>query len=72
MFGQQELEYLGHIITPHGVKADQGKIQAMLDWPKLTTITKLQGFLGLTEYYRKFVLNYGILAKLVTQVLKKG
>ena len=30
-FGQQELEYLGHIVTAHGVKVDQNKIQAMLD-----------------------------------------
>jgi len=30
-FGQQELEYLVHIITIHGVKVDQHKIKAMLD-----------------------------------------
>ena len=34
-FGQQELEYLGHIINSHGVKVDPGKIEAMLQWVKL-------------------------------------
>lgn len=62
MFGQQELEYLDHIITLQGVKVDQNKIQAMIDWLKSNTVIKLRGFLGLIGYYRKFVQNYGLIA----------
>ena len=43
-FGQQELEYLGHIVTHQGVKVDQGKIDAMAAWPRPTNISELRGF----------------------------
>ena len=50
-FGQQEVYYLGHIISPKGVSANPNKIQCMKSWPTLTTITSQHGFLGLTGHY---------------------
>ncbi|CAF1330915.1 unnamed protein product [Rotaria sp. Silwood1] len=57
-FCRKELKYLGHIITPDGIKPEPGLIDSVKLFPQPTRLKDIQSFLGLTGYYRKFIKDY--------------
>ena len=57
-FGMSQVQYLGYIIDEHGVHVDSTKVQVIQDWPALTTLMELRNFLGLANFYRRFVLGF--------------
>jgi hypothetical protein len=70
-FAQRSIAYLGHAVSNSRVTMDPSKIQAVLDWPTLTNLKELRGFLGLAGYYRKFIKHFAILSKPLLDLLRK-
>ncbi|KAJ8627132.1 hypothetical protein MRB53_020439 [Persea americana] len=51
---------------------DGSKVRAIVDWEPPTKVTKLQSFLGLVNYYRRFIKGYSNITTPLTDMLKKG
>ncbi len=65
-FFRSSLKFLGHIVSARGVQLDPDKVAVVQEWPVPRTATQVRQFLGLTNYFRKFIQGYGSLAKPLT------
>jgi hypothetical protein len=66
------VQYMGYIVDEHGVHVDLAKIQVIHDWPTPTTLTKIRSFLGLANFYRRFVLGFSHSAWALIHMKKGG
>lgn len=63
---------MGHVISSDGVATDPEKISTVANWQTPSSTKELHSFLGLAGYYRKFVRHFGIIAKPLTELLRKN
>jgi hypothetical protein len=66
------VHYLGYIIDQHGLHVDPTNIQVIRDWPSPTTFTELRSFLGLANFYHRFVLGFSHIAWALSQINRGG
>ena len=53
--GQGQVEYLGHVVDGTGIHPTEDKVQAIKEAPVPKDITQLRAFVGLINYYGKFI-----------------
>jgi RNase H-like domain found in reverse transcriptase len=71
MFRKEEVGYLGFIVRKRQVKMDLRKVEAVSKWPIPQNQKKVRGFLGLVNYYQKFIHRYAHMAVLLNELLRK-
>jgi len=54
----REVEFLGVVIGPKGVEMQKEKMEGVLNWPAPRNIKEVQKFLGLANYYRRFIKDF--------------
>ena len=65
------VEFLGYVIDAEGIKATPKKVEAICKAPKPKNITELRSFLGLVNYYRKFISQLASITQPLNQLLCK-
>ena len=71
-FHTKELNFLGYIISPEGVKMANDRVRTILDWEPPTSIKEVQMFMGFANFYRRFIPNFSGICKPITDLLKGG
>ena len=71
-FGQKSVKFLGHVISKHGVQPDPDKIKAIKEYPVPRKVKDVRAFLGLANYYRKFVKDFAKIAGPLHDLTKKA
>ena len=67
----REVEFLGVIISPKGVEMQKEKIEGVLNWPVPRNIKEVQKFLGLANYYRRFIKDFAKIAAPLHVLVRK-
>uniref|UniRef100_A0A803QPS3 Reverse transcriptase domain-containing protein n=1 Tax=Cannabis sativa TaxID=3483 RepID=A0A803QPS3_CANSA len=55
---RQEVKFLGHWVGQGKLRIDEGKVKAIMEWPVPKKVAEWRSFLGLANYYRKFIKGY--------------
>ena len=71
-FAQPKVHFLGHVVSQGELRMDEEKVKAIQDWKAPTKVTELHSFIGLANYYRKFISGYSTKVAPLTELLKKN
>jgi hypothetical protein len=71
-FWLKEVSFLDHIISEGGISIDPSKVKDVLSWNTLQNVLDIRSFLGLAEYYRRFIEGFSKISKPMTKLLEKG
>ncbi|BHF82504.1 hypothetical protein SprV_0802564200 [Sparganum proliferum] len=70
VFGVNSLDFLGHHVDQHGLTPLTEKVQCILSFPVPNTLTQLRRFIGLINYYRRFIPHCAPILAPLTDLLK--
>lgn len=69
-FRTKEIDFLGFIVTPDGVRMEESRVTTITEWPLPTSVRELQVFLGFANFYRRFIAGYSQMSAPLSELLK--
>ena len=70
-FFQQEVNFLGHLITREGIDVNKDKVKIINDWSKPETMKAMRKFLGICGYHRNHIKEYAKIVRLIEELCKE-
>jgi len=71
-FFKTSVEFLGHVVNKEGIQPPPARVEAIQKYPRPTTCSQLLSFLGLLNYYRRFIKVAASILKPLTDATKGG
>lgn len=71
-FFKEKIEYLGHIIDRNGLHKSKENVEAILKAPAPTNITEIKSFIGMVNFYSKFIPQFSTILSPIYDLLKKN
>jgi len=63
--------FLGVVIEPNGIEMEKEKVERVLSWPTLENVKDIKKFLGLANYYRRFIKDFAKVARPMNMLTRK-
>ncbi|KAL0821502.1 hypothetical protein ABMA28_004966 [Loxostege sticticalis] len=71
-FFAKQVKYLGYVIDRNGVRVDPDKLEPIIQMTAPTTVSELKSFLGMVNFYGKFIKNLSLYVAPLFDLLKKN
>ena len=68
-FHKEEVEFLGFIVGKNGIRMDPSKVDSSISWPVPKSVHDIRMFLGLTNFYRRFIRGFSRIMAPITKLL---
>ena len=67
----KKIGFLGVVIGPNGIEMEEEKVDGVLSWPQPKTVKDIRKFLGLANYYRRFIKDFARVARPLNILTRK-
>ena len=67
----RKIGFLGVVIGPNGIEIEKEKVDGVLSWPEPKNVKDVRKFLGLANYYRRFIKDFARVARPMNMFTRK-